>query len=84
MGGANADAGRLPPWPTGAARIDGRYCRIEDAKISVLDLGLTRSDCTYDVVHVWRGRFYRLDARLDRFAASMARCGYRLTSGSAT
>ena len=62
-----------PPWPGGAAWIDGRYCPIEEAKISVLDLGVTRSDCTYDVVHVWRGRFYRLDSHLDRFAASMAR-----------
>jgi branched-chain amino acid aminotransferase len=60
-------------WPAGAAWIDGRYCPIEEAKISVLDLGVTRSDCTYDVVHVWRGRFYRLDAHLDRFAASLAR-----------
>ena len=62
-----------PPWPGGAAWIDGRYCPIEDARISVLDLGVTRSDCTYDVVHVWQGRFYRLDAHLDRFTASMAR-----------
>jgi branched-chain amino acid aminotransferase len=60
-------------WPGGAAWIDGRYCPIEEATISVLDLGVTRSDCTYDVVHVWRGRFYRLDSHLDRFAASMAR-----------
>jgi branched-chain amino acid aminotransferase len=60
-------------WPGGAAWIDGGYCPIEDARISVLDLGVTRSDCTYDVAHVWRGRFYRLDAHLDRFAASMAR-----------
>ena len=69
MSGAGHDA----PWPGGAAWIDGRYCPIEDARISVLDLGVTRSDCTYDVVHVWEGRFYRLDAHLDRFAASMAR-----------
>ena len=62
-----------PPWPAGAAWIDGRYCPVGDAKISVLDLGVTRSDCTYDVVHVWEGRFYRLDAHLDRFAASMTR-----------
>ena len=62
-----------PPWPAGAAWIDGRYCPIEDARISVLDLGVTRSDCTYDVVHVWEGRFYRLDAHLDRFTESMAR-----------
>ena len=62
-----------PPWPGGAAWIDGRYGPIEDAKISVLDLGLTRSDCTYDVVHVWEGRFFRLADHLDRFAASLVR-----------
>jgi branched-chain amino acid aminotransferase len=61
------------PWASGAAWIDGEYCPIEDAKISVLDLGVTRSDCTYDVVHVWHGRFYRLDAHLDRFAVSCTR-----------
>ena len=58
-----------PPWPAGAAWIDGQYRPVGDAKISVLDLGVTRSDCTYDLVHVWEGRFYRLDAHLDRFAA---------------
>jgi branched-chain amino acid aminotransferase len=71
---SGADVAAVPwPWPTGAAWIDGRYCPIEEAKISVLDLGVTRSDCTYDVVHVWNGRFYRLDAHLDRFSASLAR-----------
>jgi branched-chain amino acid aminotransferase len=39
----------------------------------VLDLGVTRSDCTYDVVHVWQGRFFRLDAHLDRFAENLRR-----------
>jgi branched-chain amino acid aminotransferase len=63
----------MPPWPSGAAWIGGQFCPIEDAKISVLDLGVTRSDATYDVVHVWRRRFYRLDDHLDRFTASMAR-----------
>lgn len=62
-----------PPWPGGAAWIEGRYGPIEDAKISVLDLGVTRSDCTYDVVHVWDGRFFRLEDHLDRFAASLTR-----------
>src|SRR5579859_3833360 len=70
---SDANAVSPPPWAGGAAWIDGGYRPIEDAKISVLDLGVTRSDCTYDVVHVWHGRFYRLDAHLDRFAASLAR-----------
>ena len=73
MSAADAGAPSPPPWTNGAAWIDGRYCPIEDAKISVLDLGVTRSDCTYDVVHAWQGRFYRLGDHLDRFAASMAR-----------
>jgi branched-subunit amino acid aminotransferase/4-amino-4-deoxychorismate lyase len=72
-GAGPVDVGAGPPWPGGAAWIDGRYAPIEAAKISVLDLGVTRSDCTYDVAHVWEGRFFRLDAHLDRFAASMAR-----------
>ena len=71
--GADATAARRPPWPGGAAWIDGGFRPVEDAKISVLDLGVTRSDGTYDVVHVWDGRFYRLDAHLDRFAASLER-----------
>jgi branched-chain amino acid aminotransferase len=71
---AGADAAAAgPPWPGGAAWIDGRYGPVEEAKISILDLGVTRSDCTYDVVHVWDGRFFRLEAHLDRFAASLAR-----------
>jgi branched-chain amino acid aminotransferase len=73
VAGADADDVKRPPWPGGAAWVDGRYCRIEDAKISVLDLGVTRSDCTYDVVHVRDGRFFRLADHLDRFTASMAR-----------
>ena len=70
---AGTGTAAAPPWPAGAAWIGGRYCPVEEARVSVLDLGVTRSDCTYDVVHVWRGRFYRLDAHLDRFTASMAR-----------
>jgi len=74
MGEANAGSfAQGPPWPSGAAWIGGRYCPVEDATISVLDLGVTRSDATYDVVHVWQRRFYRLDDHLDRFAASLAR-----------
>ncbi len=40
MGGTEPGAAApRPPWPGGAAWVDGRYCPIEEAKISVLDLG---------------------------------------------
>jgi branched-chain amino acid aminotransferase len=66
-------AAATPPWPSGAAWIGGRYCPVEEARISVLDLGVTRSGAAYDVVHVWRRRFFRLDDHLDRFSASLKR-----------
>lgn len=50
----------------------GEIIPIHEAKISVLDWGLTRSDITYDVVHVWEGAFFRLDDYLDRFERSVA------------
>jgi len=58
-------------WSAGAAFIDDGFVPIEAAKISVLDWGFTHSDVTYDVVHVWKGAFFRLEDHLDRFAASM-------------
>jgi branched-chain amino acid aminotransferase len=58
------------PYPDGAAFVDGGYVPIAEAKIPILDWGFLRSDCTYDVVHVWGGRFFRLDHHLDRFANS--------------
>jgi branched-chain amino acid aminotransferase len=60
-------------WGRGAAFVEGKFCPIDDARISVLDLGVTRGDCTYDVVHVWEGRFFRLDAHLERFAQNLRR-----------
>jgi branched-subunit amino acid aminotransferase/4-amino-4-deoxychorismate lyase len=44
-----------------------------------LDWGFTRSDVTYDVVHAWQGRFFRLDDHLDRFFSGMERL--RLDTG---
>jgi branched-chain amino acid aminotransferase len=57
----------------GVAFTKGGYCPIAEAQISLLDWGFLRSDATYDVVHVWQGRFFRLDKHLDRFLASVAR-----------
>jgi branched-chain amino acid aminotransferase len=44
---------------------------IADAKISILDWGFLKSDVTYDVVHVWNGRFFRLRHHLERFEKSV-------------
>jgi len=59
--------------PPGVAYINQEFVPIEDAKISVLDWGFLRSDATYDVVHVWKNRFFRLDAHVDRFLQSAKR-----------
>ena len=58
-------------YSAGAAWMDGEIVPISEAKISVLDWGLTRSDITYDVVHVWNGAFFRIDDYLERFMTSM-------------
>lgn len=57
----------------GCAYIDDRYVAPEDAKISIFDWGFLHGDATYDVAHVWQGRFFRLDDHLDRFFASLER-----------
>jgi branched-chain amino acid aminotransferase len=53
--------------PVGVAYVNGGYRSMGEAKISVTDLGVTRSDATYDVVHVWDGRFFRLTDHIERF-----------------
>jgi branched-chain amino acid aminotransferase len=68
-------------YPPGVAHVDGRFCPMSEAKISVLDWGFLRSDATYDVVHVWRGRFFRLDLHLDRFFRSLERLRLTLPLG---
>lgn len=64
--------------PPGIAYIDGRFQPMSEAKISVLDWGFLRSDATYDVVHVWKNRFFRLDEHMNRFQASIERLHMRL------
>jgi len=57
----------------GAAFIDGEYLPVAEARIPVLDWGFLHSDATYDVAHVWQGKFFRIDEYLHRFETSMAR-----------
>jgi branched-chain amino acid aminotransferase len=62
-----------PDLSGGVAFVDGGFVPRAEAKISVFDLGFLLSDCTYDVVHVWQGSFFRLEEHLDRFEASVAK-----------
>jgi len=57
----------------GCAYVNGQFVAPEDAKISIFDWGFLHSDATYDVAHVWQGKFFRLGDHIDRFFASMDR-----------
>ncbi len=60
-------------FAAGAAFIEGEYLPVGEARLPLLDWGFIKSDCTYDVVGVWGGRFFRLDDHVERFHASMER-----------
>jgi len=68
-----------PDFSQGAAYVRGQYVPIAEASIPMTDWGFLRSDATYDVVTVWDGAFFRLDAHLERFMHSCAR--FRLNPG---
>ena len=63
----------MSDFSKGAAYIDDTLVPISEAKISILDWGFLHSDATYDVVHVWDGKFFRLDDHLERFFTGMDR-----------
>ncbi len=68
-----------PDFSKGAAFERGRYVPIGEAAIPITDWGFLRSDATYDVVTVWDGAFFRIDAHLERFLRSCRR--WRLDPG---
>ncbi len=68
-----------PDFSKGAAFVRGQYLPIAEATIPITDWGFLRSDATYDVVTVWDGAFFRLDAHLERFRLSCQR--FRLDPG---
>jgi branched-chain amino acid aminotransferase len=65
----------------GAAFVDGRFVPVAEARVPILDWGFLRSDATYDVAHVWKGRFFRLEDHLDRFERGMAKLHMSLPYG---
>jgi len=57
----------------GIAFVDGAFCPISEARISILDWGFLRSDACQDTISVWGGAFFRLDDHLQRFERSFKR-----------
>ncbi|MDQ3912511.1 MAG: aminotransferase class IV [Actinomycetota bacterium] len=60
-------------YSEGAAFVEGRFVPVGEARVPILDWGFLRSDATYDVAHVWRGSFFRLEDHLSRFGRGMER-----------
>ncbi len=61
----------MPDFSHGAAYVDEKIVPIAEATISLLDWGFLHSDATYDVAHVWKGKFFRLNDHLERFISGM-------------
>lgn len=61
----------MSDFSQGTAYVNEQIVPISDAKILLLDWGFLHSDATYDVVHVWKGRFFHLDDHIDRFFTGM-------------
>jgi len=70
-------------YAAGAAFVDGEYVPVAEARVPILDWGFLRSDATYDVAHVWRGSFFRLEDHLSRFERGMAKLHMSLPYGRA-
>ena len=52
------------------AFFEGSYVPLKEAKISIADPAVTKSDIVFDVVSVTGGLFFRLDDHIDRFETS--------------
>ncbi len=79
--GQSARAEERSAYADGAAFVDGGFVPVAEARVPILDWGLLRSDATYDVAHVWRGSFFRLEDHLSRFERGMAKLRMSLPYG---
>lgn len=52
------------------AFANGKFCKVQDLNISILDLGFIHSDATYDVIAVENGMIKNLEQHLYRFHSS--------------
>ena len=56
----------------GCGYIDGEYVPLSEMRLPVTDLGFQLADMCYDALHVYEGRFFRMDDHLDRFEKAIA------------
>lgn len=54
------------------AYIDGEFQPLDDVRVSPLDRGFLFADGVYEVIPVYGGRLFRVDAHLERLARSLA------------
>ena len=60
----------------GVGFMDGEYMPFSELRIPVTDMGFQLADMCYDAVHVWKGRFFRLEDHLDRFQQALDKRRY--------
>ncbi len=60
----------------GVGFMDGAFTALSELRLPVTDMGFQLADMCYDVVHVWKGRFFRLDDHLERWQRSLAERRY--------
>lgn len=53
------------------AYVNGDFVALENARVSVLDRGFLFADSVYEVIPVYAGRAFRLDAHIARLRASL-------------
>lgn len=57
------------------AYVNGDFVALEDARVSVLDRGFLFADSVYEVIPVYAGHCFALDAHIDRLARSLDMLG---------
>ena len=60
------------------AYVNGTYVKLEDAKISILDLGFTNSEMIYDTFRTFNKKIFFLKDHLDRLILSSEFTGIKL------
>ena len=51
----------------GCGYMDGKYLPMSEMRLPVTDLGFQLADMCYDALHIYNGRYFRMDDHLDRF-----------------